>query len=173
MQRETVETGWFAARLKTGAGCARCESMQSPSSVTGFYDDYPATKCDYRTESAARDGWYVSVTSMTRWAHAVSVYRSVHGQHRNNSLRRTSNVPLHFIAFALVHVRGRVCVCVCVRACLCRSLKSAARLPTLNSLPATSIDDCHDEVGILRGCFYNRNFPSTFPIISRNTLQNY
>lgn len=119
MQRETVETGSFAARLKTGAGCARCESMQSPSSVTGFYDDYPATKCDYRTESAARDGWYVSVTSMTRWAHAVSVYRSVHGQHRNNSLPRTSNVPLHFIAFAWVHVRGRVCVCACVRVRAC------------------------------------------------------
>lgn len=69
--------------------------------------------------------------------------------------------------------RTFACVCVCVRACLCRSLKSAARLPTLSSLPATSIDDCHDEVGILRGCFYNRNFQSTFLIISRNTLQNY
>lgn len=36
---------------------ARVESMQSPSSVTGFYDDYPATKCDYWTESAHGAGW--------------------------------------------------------------------------------------------------------------------
>ena len=54
----------------------------------GFYDDYPATKCDYWTESAYGAGWpvvvyiYVSVTSVTRSAHAEQrVYGSVDAEH--------------------------------------------------------------------------------------------
>lgn len=54
----------------------------------GFYDDYPATKCDYWTESAHGAGWpvvvyiYVSVTSVTRSVHAEQrVYGSVDAEH--------------------------------------------------------------------------------------------
>lgn len=96
---------------------ARVESMQSPSSVTGFYDDYPATKCDYWTESAHGAGWLGGIrvsdqrdSISTRGTTRIQVggRRALKQFFPSLSLPLilsfAPNVPLHFIAFARAHV---------------------------------------------------------------------
>ena len=116
--------------------------MQSlPSSVTGFYDDYPATKCDYWTESAARDDRYVSVTSVTRWAHAVRADTVCTGRCCAASAETIPPCPSPPSPPSPPRPQCPTAFyCICIRTCMyvavCRSLKSAARLPTPRRVPS-------------------------------------
>lgn len=122
---------------------ARVESMQSPSSVTGFYDDYPATKCDYWTESAHGAGWPWWYTC--QWPAWLDQHTRNNAYTGRWTLKQffpslSLSLFLSFLSLSLIRAQcSTAFYCICtgtrihgtLRACDWRSLKSAARLPTV------------------------------------------